>query len=139
MYSVDINYYQRDFFIKLHSLYWNKYEITNGQCCSKNTLKSCDIPCDYFLEFLISGGEFVTFNMFLSTKLKEMRLYLYTVSTEYAPNSKYNISIVLNESDDGQIIDIANINPEKYSSTEALLGINLKGKYGNVDFTVSFG
>ncbi|KAF0992903.1 hypothetical protein HZS_5071 [Henneguya salminicola] len=136
IYPLDIKYYQRYFVIKLHSLYWNKYKLTNGQCCSTNTSKSCENSCGYSVEFFISGEDLATYGTFLSTKVKETHLYLYTVFTEDAPNSNYNISIVISESEseNDQIIDIANINPEEYSSLEAFLGINLQGKYDNVHF-----
>ncbi|KAF0993241.1 hypothetical protein HZS_4103 [Henneguya salminicola] len=139
IYHIDIKYFQRYFVIKLHSLYWNKYELSNRQCCSIKDLKPCDISCDYFVQIHLYKEEFITYNTLYGTKFKENRLYLHTIFAENAPNSKYNISIVLKESENFHIIDIANINPKNYSSTEAFLGINLKGKYDNVNFTVSFG
>ncbi|KAF0988098.1 hypothetical protein HZS_882 [Henneguya salminicola] len=139
IYPVDIKHYQRDFYIKVISIYWNKYKLINGQCCLKNTFEPCVDSCDYLIEFYISGEEIVTNDKYPGTKLTENRLHVYVVTTLDAPNSKYNISLVLRNSKNKQIIDNAFINPGEYSIVEANFGIAIKGKFGNVDMTVSFG
>ncbi|KAF0992577.1 hypothetical protein HZS_5291 [Henneguya salminicola] len=139
IYQIDINMYQRDFYIKLHSLYWNNYKLYDGQCCSINSLEPCVMSCDYSLEFFISGKEIVIYDTFRGTKIKENRLLLYAVTTHDAPAKKYFISIELRDTQANQIIDIGDIDADEYSTVNASRGINIKGKYVNVNFTVSFG
>ncbi|KAF0991246.1 hypothetical protein HZS_5340 [Henneguya salminicola] len=126
IYQVNRNHHQRDFRIKVHSIYWKNYKLTNGQCCSINTFERCEISCAYFIQFFISEDNPEFYDSFPPPKLKENYVYVYIVTPNNAPTSKYNISIVLKELEDEHIIDIANINPEEYLSAEAFLVINLK-------------
>ncbi|KAF0990264.1 hypothetical protein HZS_7764 [Henneguya salminicola] len=139
VYDVDINYYQRIFYIKVHSFYWKKHKLYNGQCCSINTFEPCVVSCHYFIQLFLSRELLLSSALIPSTKFKTNNVYVYAVATDSFPNSKYNILIVLKDAELEEIIDIANINGEKYSATEAIHGIKIKGIYDNVDLTVSFG
>ncbi|KAF0990094.1 hypothetical protein HZS_4966 [Henneguya salminicola] len=139
IYQINRNHLQRDFYIRVSIIYWKKYKLSNGQCCAINTAMPCVISCPYFLEFIISDSRQEIYNTFPKPKRKENHVYVYAVTTDDAPNSKYNISIVLKELENEHIIDIANINSEEYSTAEANHRINITGKYDNVNFTVTFG
>ncbi|KAF0991849.1 hypothetical protein HZS_516 [Henneguya salminicola] len=131
IYPVDINHYQRDFFIKVHSISWKKYKLTNGKCCSINTFEPCNVSCSYFFEFFIKWDRLDASKLIRSSKIKINKVSVYAVSSFHAPISKYNISVVLKTTGNGKIIDIAKIDGGEYSTVEAEHGINMKGSYDN--------
>ncbi|KAF0993103.1 hypothetical protein HZS_5920 [Henneguya salminicola] len=139
IYEIDINHYQRNYYIKVHSVYWNNYQLYNGECCLINSYQPCLDSCNYFVQFYISGKSSAVSRYIPSSKLQENRIYVYAVTAQDVPNTKYNISVVLRDPETLKLIEIGYIDSDEYSKVDTYHYINLKGNLGNADYTVSFG
>ncbi|KAF0990127.1 hypothetical protein HZS_1905 [Henneguya salminicola] len=118
IYHLYKNYFQREFFVRVLSILWNKYKLINGQCFSKNTLEPCLDSCNYFIEFYISGYFLDPYIFNSENKYKENHPYVYAVLIRNAPTKKYNISLFVIHYESEQ-----NIDPDIYSTAEAYPGI----------------
>ncbi|KAF0991826.1 hypothetical protein HZS_2921 [Henneguya salminicola] len=127
VFQQDINSYRRDFYIKLHSILWKNYRLSNSQCCSNHNMHLCIDPCAYIINFLLSDELLETFEYPMKTKLKQNPFHIYIATHYSAPQSKYNISVEVKHFE----FDIAFINSDIYSKTEATNGIKLQNIHEN--------
>ncbi|KAF0993019.1 hypothetical protein HZS_5852 [Henneguya salminicola] len=67
---IQINRIDRNFNIKIDSIFWNSYRTTSGDCCSSSEKITCTIPCDFYFYLIFTVGE-ITSNPIIGNTEKQ--------------------------------------------------------------------